>query len=52
MIRTITMMSKAPKVTPTPMPTFSSVDNEDGGLEGEELDEEDAAVEGMFEPTS
>jgi hypothetical protein len=51
MIRSITTMRRAPKGTPTPIATLATVDNEDGGLEGEGLGEEDVA-ERLFGPTS
>jgi hypothetical protein len=50
MIRSIATMSRVPKETPTPMPILAPVDNEDGGLEVEELGEEDVATEKMFGP--
>jgi hypothetical protein len=51
-IRIIVRIRRAPKETPIPMPTFSSVDGEDGGLEGAELGGEDGAVERILEPTT
>lgn len=52
MIRIIAKMRRAPKETPTPMPTLSSDDGEDGGLDGAELDGEDGSVERILGPTN
>jgi hypothetical protein len=52
MVRIIVIIRRAPKETPIPMPIFSSVDDEDGELEGAELGGEDGAVERILEPTT
>jgi len=48
----VATMSMAPKETPTPMPTWALVDNEDWIWEGGEPGEEDAVTEDTFGPTS
>jgi hypothetical protein len=52
MTRITVTMRRAPIETPTPMPTLSSVDSEDGGLEGAELGGEDGAAEKILGPTN
>jgi hypothetical protein len=52
MTRITVTMRRAPIETPTPMPTLSSVDSEDGGLEDAEMGGEDGAAERILGPTN